>query len=78
MKKIIITAIIILVVIVFFYPKDKYFSCGGIVCFQEAYDKSKKEEENTICLGIKKAPSAVFTETDAKGCYGIFINKSYF
>lgn len=78
MKKILITVIIILGLIAFFYPKNKFFSCGGITCQQEDYDKSQKEQENTLCLGFKKAPSVTPTESDAKGCYGIFINKTYF
>lgn len=77
MRKILIVIIIILAIIAFFYPKDKYFSCGGIVCTKEAGEKTIKEEENTFCLGFKKVPSKIYTESDAFGCYGIFINKGY-
>ncbi len=78
MKKIFIVLVIILSLIIFFYPKNKFFGCGGIVCLKEEYDKTKQEEENVFCLGFKKEPSVTYTETDAKGCYGIFINKNYF
>lgn len=77
-KKLIIGIIIISAFIFFFYPKDKYFSCGAIVCNKEEYDEMKIKKENTICLGFKKKASIITTEVDSLGCYGIFINTSNF
>lgn len=77
-KKLIIGIIIISAFVFFFYPKDKHFGCGAIVCTKEAYDEVKIREKNTICLGLKKQASIILTETDSLGCYGIFINTSYF
>lgn len=80
MKKIFISIIVILAIIAFFYPKDEYFSCGGVVCLPEAPSINARGwlEKDTQCLGFKKASSQTYTETNAMGCYGIFFNKSYF